>query len=135
MGRVTGDGRGKAQPRPGTSRRVTDEPDADTGESPRELPTVTCSRCDRSWELGYELEQLRAGNRAVEQFALDHHRHTGHYPDGVTPWVADCRQCPETEPYLTERPAERFAHTHARHTGHAVELRPPDGDFRLVDTG
>lgn len=96
------------------------------------VPTVTCSRCDRRFELDYELDTLQVGNRAVEQFALDHHRHTGHYPDDVTPWIADCRQCPETEQFLTERPAERFASTHARHTDHAVELQPPDGETSVV---
>jgi hypothetical protein len=84
--------------------------------TPDEYPTLTCSRCDCRWNLAYELDELQVGNRAVEQFALDHHRHTGHYPDDITPWVADCRQCPETEPFLTERPANRFARTHARHT-------------------
>jgi len=120
----------------GQSGRVSDEPsDADPGDAPSDgVPTLTCSRCDRRWELTYELDVLQVGNRAVEQFALDHHRHTGHYPDGVTPWVADCRQCPETEQFLAERPAERFARTHVRHTGHAVDLRPPDGDDRMVES-
>ena len=99
---------------------------------PGEHPTVTCSRCDRSWDLAYELDELQVGNRAAEQFALDHHRHTGHYPDGVSPWVADCRQCPETEQFLAERPAERFARTHARHTNHDVALRSPDDESTLV---
>jgi hypothetical protein len=99
------------------------------------VPTLTCSRCNRSWELAYELDELQVGNRAAEQFALDHHRHTGHYPDDVTPWVADCRQCPETEPFLAERPAERFAETHARHTGHAVDLQSPDDETSVVRHG
>ena len=51
-----------------------------------DLPVVSCSRCDAEWTLEYELEELCAGNQAVEQFALDHARHTGHYPDDVTPW-------------------------------------------------
>lgn len=102
--------------------------DEDSGDA----PTLTCSRCDRTWDLGYELDELQAGNRAAEQFALDHHRHTGHYPDGVTPWTADCRQCPEGERFLAQRPAERFARTHARHTGHAVDLQPPDDDASVV---
>jgi len=107
---------------------VTDE---EADERP-EAPTLTCSRCDRSWELGYELEELQVGNRAAEQFALDHHRHTGHYPDSVTPWSADCRQCHETEQFLAERPAERFARTHARHTRHAVDLESPGGEGTVI---
>jgi hypothetical protein len=83
-------------------------------------PTVSCTRCDRTWTLAFELDELRAGNRALEQFALDHHRHTGHYPDDLTPWVAACRRCPAGEPFLDERPAQRWAETHARHTRHAV---------------
>ncbi|WP_321168271.1 hypothetical protein [Halorubrum sp. JWXQ-INN 858] len=89
---------------------------------------MACSRCGREWDLAYELDELSAGNRAVEQFALDHHRHTGHYPDGVTPWIADCLICPDGERFLAERPARRFARTHARHTGHAVSLSKPDAD-------
>lgn len=92
------------------------------------VPTVTCSRCDGEWELGFELDELRAGNRAVEQFALDHERHTGHFPDDVTPWLVDCQRCPDGEAYLEERPARRWARTHARHTRHAVELRPPTAE-------
>lgn len=90
-----------------------------------DAPTVACTRCDREWNLGYELDELRVGNRAVEQFALDHQRHTGHFPDDVRPWLVDCRQCPDEDGYLTERPARRWAETHARHTGHRVALRPP----------
>jgi hypothetical protein len=96
-----------------------DDPDGDRA------PTVTCSRCDREWDLGFELDELGAGNRALEQFALDHERHTGHFPDDVTPWLVDCRQCPDGDGYLAQRPARRWAQTHARHTGHPVELRPP----------
>ena len=116
---------------------MTDEPDpgaaggdeaageaADNG-GPDVLPTVACSRCDDEWALAYELDVLRAGNRALDQFALDHERHTGHFPDDVRPWVADCRRCPDREGYLAERPARRWAETHARHTGHAVDLSPP----------
>ena len=121
---------GTLKPVPAEHAPVTDDHPVDEA---REEPTVTCSRCDRAWNLMYELDELQAGNRALEQFALDHHRHTGHYPDDVTPWVADCRQCPETEPYLAERPAERFARTHARHTGHTVAVRTPDGNSRLLD--
>lgn len=91
-------------------------------------PTVACSRCDREWDLSYELDSQRAGNRALEQFALDHHRHTGHYPDDVTPWIATCRRCPSGEQFLSERPARRFAETHARHTGHVVSLEPPESE-------
>lgn len=107
-----------------------DEPPAGTGadDSVDDPPTVTCSRCGRAWDLGFELDELRAGNRAVEQFALDHQRHTGHVPDDVRPWLVDCRRCPDGEPYLTERPARRWALTHARHTGHDVEIRPPTDD-------
>jgi hypothetical protein len=101
-------------------------------ETPDDPPTLTCSRCDRTWDLAYELDELQVGNRAVEQFALDHHRHTGHYPDGVTPWVADCRQCPEAEQFLAERPAGRFARTHTRHTGHTVDLQPPEDEPSVV---
>ena len=71
-------------------------------------PTVTCERCGREWDLSYELDELMAGNRAAEQFALDHERHTGHYPDGVE--------------RLSETAARRWARTHARHTRHDVTL-------------
>lgn len=91
-----------------------------------DVPTVSCTRCDREWDLAYELDELSAGNRAIEQFAMDHERHTGHYPDGVTPWIVDCRTCPEGNRFLAERPARRFARTHARHTGHAVSLSKSD---------
>jgi hypothetical protein len=100
------------------------------------VPTVTCSQCDREWRLDFELDELHAGNRAVEQFALDHERHTGHFPDDVTPWLVDCRRCPNGEEYLDRRPARRWARTHARHTGHAVELRPPTADpTEVIDDG
>jgi hypothetical protein len=109
---------------------MTDPPDVPgPGGEPDEIddtPTVACSRCSREWALDYELDELHAGNQAVEQFALDHERHTGHFPDDVRPWVADCRRCPDGDGYLMERPARRWAETHARHTGHAVELRSPD---------
>lgn len=103
------------------------DPDEDAID---DTPTVSCSRCGQTWDLAYELEDLRAGNRAVEQFAMDHHRHTGHFPDGVTPWLVECRHCPSDEVFLAERPARRWAETHARHTGHTVSLTPPDGDER-----
>lgn len=107
---------------------------ADTPESG--VPTVTCTRCDREWDVGFELEELYAGNRAVEQFALDHERHTGHFPDDVTPWIVDCRQCPDGDQYLEEQPARRWAKVHARHTTHSVELQPPgdQGSSELIDT-
>lgn len=107
---------------------MADEPATDAPEDrdARDgVPTVTCSRCDSEWKLDFELDELCAGNRAVEQFALDHARHTGHFPDDATPWVVDCRQCPDGDTYLAERPARRWAKTHARHTTHAVELQPP----------
>jgi hypothetical protein len=96
------------------------------------VPTVSCSRCGREWELDHELDELRAGNRAVEQFALDHERHTGHYPDGVTPWIVRCRRCPAAERFLAERPARRWAQAHARHARHAVRLDGPDGTDEVV---
>jgi hypothetical protein len=100
-------------------------PDADDIDR---TPTVTCSRCDRSWQLHYELEDMQVGNQAVEQFALDHYRHTGHFPDDVTPWLVDCRECPQGDEFLSEGPARRWAETHARHTRHTVAVEVPDGD-------
>lgn len=93
-----------------------------------DAPTVSCRQCDREWTLAYELDRLRVGNQAFEQFALDHERHTGHFPDGVTPWLVACRRCPAGEQFLSERPARRWAETHARHTGHRVELDHDSGD-------
>jgi hypothetical protein len=106
------------------------DPEHPGGEEERidSVPTVACSRCGREWDLAYELDELHAGNQAVEQFAMDHERHTGHFPDDVTPWIADCRQCPDGDEYLSERPARRWAETHARHTRHEVALRPPTED-------
>lgn len=98
-----------------------------------DVPRVTCSRCDATWTLTYELEDLQVGNRAVEQFALDHERHTGHFPDDVSPWVAACRRCPAREAFLAERPARRWAEVHARHTGHAVTLRHDGETAASVD--
>lgn len=94
------------------------------------VPTVSCSKCGQEWDLDYELDELHAGNRAVEQFALDHHRHTGHFPDDVTPWIVSCQHCPAQEHYLGERPAVRFARTHARHTRHTVVLDAPESSGR-----
>ena len=110
------------------SNRDTDGefPPPDEGEPVETTPTVSCSRCGSEWDLAYELDELHAGNRAVEQFAMDHHRHTGHYPDDVTPWLVACRECPEREQFLAERPARRFARTHARHTSHTVEVDDPE---------
>ncbi|SDN03113.1 hypothetical protein SAMN04487949_3231 [Halogranum gelatinilyticum] len=109
----------------------TDSGDETTSEG--NTPTVTCRRCDREWELNYELDELRAGNRAFEQFALDHLRHTGHFPDDVTPWTADCQQCPSGDQFLAERPARRWAETHARHTRHSVVVGHGD-ESTLVES-
>lgn len=94
-----------------------------------DTPTVSCERCDREWDVAYELDELGVGNQAVEQFALDHKRHTGHYPDGVGTWLADCRNCPEGTERLSEDGASRWGEIHARHTRHAVEVsRATDDD-------
>jgi hypothetical protein len=108
---------------------VTDDPSA-PGDSG--VPTVSCSRCGREWDLDYETDDLRAGAHAVEQFALDHERHTGHYPDDVTPWIARCQRCPDGEQFLSERPARRWAATHARHTRHDVRVEAPAGPDDVV---
>lgn len=97
-------------------------------EQVNDLPTISCSRCNAEWDLRYELEVLRAGNQSIEQFALDHERHTGHFPDDLTPWIAQCQRCPDGTQFLAERPARRWAVTHARHTRHSVELSDPDGE-------
>jgi hypothetical protein len=99
--------------------------DSFTDEPESGVPTVACARCGREWDLDFELEDLHAGNRAVVQFALDHERHTGHFPDGITPWIVDCRQCPAGEQYLEERPARRWATVHTRHTDHTVAVHSP----------
>jgi hypothetical protein len=91
-----------------------------------DTPTVTCSRCDAEWDLEYELETLRVGNRALERFALDHKRHAGHFPDEVRPWTVACERCSDGDEFLAERPARRWAETHARHTGHSVSLEYTD---------
>ena len=113
---------------------MTDDTDAGTGdeergpvapppdESPDDAPTVSCSRCDREWTLEYELSDLQVGNQAVEQFALDHQRHTGHFPDDVRPWRATCRRCPESVERLREDAVRRWAEIHRRHTRHAVAI-------------
>jgi hypothetical protein len=118
--------------RAGECALMTDDQVDPTEESPERTPTVSCSRCDCEWELDYELNELHAGNNAVEQFAMDHFRHTGHYPDDVTPWQVNCRECPNSEQFLSERPARRFARTHARHTSHSVELTNPDEESESV---
>ncbi|AHZ22932.1 hypothetical protein E6P09_02495 [Haloferax mediterranei ATCC 33500] len=97
-----------------------------------DTPTVFCSRCNEEWDLSYELDELQLGNQSVEQFALDHHRHTGHFPDGVTPWVVSCRQCPDGEQFLSETPARRWARTHARHTRHDVALSHADDEQSII---
>jgi hypothetical protein len=104
---------------------VTEDTPPTTPDDVDDVPTVRCSRCDREWRLDYELDEMQVGNQAVEQFALDHHRHTGHFPDDVTPWVVECRRCPDGETFLSEQPARRWANTHARHTGHAVAIEAP----------
>jgi len=109
---------------------VDDTPPA---EDVDDTPTVTCLRCGRAWDLGYELDDLGVGNQAVEQFALDHRRHTGHFPDDVATWRADCRRCPEASEHLGERAATRWAETHARHTRHAVVVRGADGEEAVVE--
>jgi hypothetical protein len=116
--------------------------DRDRGDGPRgepseepgpdATPQVRCSRCGDTWELGYELDDLQVGNRALERFALDHRRHTGHFPDDVTPWLVDCRQCPDEDAFLSAEPACRWAETHARHTRHEVRVEPPEGEPELV---
>ena len=97
-----------------------------SGAEVDDVPVIACTQCGREWSLDHELETLKAGNQAVEQFALDHQRHTGHFPDAVTPWLADCRRCPDGEAFLAERPARRWAVAHARHTTHPVELTHGD---------
>lgn len=130
----TGDPELQAGPRRNTAMDDDPSPESEwtPGEVPDRVPTVQCGRCDREWELEYELETLQAGNRAVEQFAMDHHRHTGHFPDGMTPWLVDCRQCPSGEEFLEQRAARRWAGTHARHTGHEVELAHGEDDFEII---
>lgn len=113
---------------------MSDQFDGDAGpeEDVEDAPRVSCSRCDAEWRLEYELDELQVGNRAVERFALDHRRHTGHFPDDVTPWIADCRQCPDTDEFLAERPARRWAEIHARHTRHSVTLQHADAGEPVV---
>ena len=101
-----------------------------------DTPTVSCERCDREWDLAYELDDMGVGNQAVEQFALDHQRHTGHFPDGVATWRATCRNCPEMVERLSEHGVDRWARTHVRHTRHRVELHhATDDETTIIDDG
>jgi len=116
-------------------RRDPDRPPRDDAPGPDEIddtPTITCERCDRAWDLEYELTELAVGNQAIQQFALDHHRHTGHYPDGIATWQASCRQCPETVERLEESAAKRWAETHARHTRHSVAIEHGEDEQTVV---
>ena len=98
-----------------------------------DLPTVSCTRCGREWDLAYELDELVAGNQAVEQFALDHKRHTGHFPDDVATWLARCRRCPEGVERLSRDAGHRWAERHARHTRHTVVVsHGNDGSESMV---
>ena len=100
-----------------------------------DTPTITCERCDREWDASYELDELGVGNQALEQFALDHKRHTGHFPDGVETWRAVCRRCPEAAERLSESGAYRWGKTHARHTRHEVEIRHATDDETTILDG
>jgi len=129
--------KGVGSERPG----VPDESDdasgpPEGGSTPADVddtPTVGCSRCDREWDLSYELDDLGVGNQAVEQFALDHKRHTGHFPDDVRTWLASCRRCTERSEHLARHAAERWARTHARHTRHVVAIEHGDGEPTVVE--
>lgn len=104
-------------------RPVGNGPELPEGD---DVPTISCTQCNEHWDLSYELDELKIGNQALEQFALDHHRHVGHFPDDITPWIADCRHCPDVEQFLAETPAIRWGETHARHARHTIDLTPPD---------
>ena len=104
-----------------------DDPDAPASAEDYDPDlTVACRRCDREWDLSDELETV--GNQAFEQFALDHMRHTGHFPDDVETWRAVCRHCPEESERLDDAAAHRWAETHVRHTRHDVEIRHATGN-------
>ncbi|MEF8814580.1 MAG: hypothetical protein V5A55_12285 [Halovenus sp.] len=109
------------------------DPPRDVPTDIDDTPTITCERCGRSWDLGYELDEMAVGNQAIQQFALDHHRHTGHFPDGISTWLASCRQCPETVERLEETAARRWAQTHARHTRHTVAIEHADEESNLIE--
>lgn len=112
-----------------------DDPETGVPETPEDVddtPTISCERCGRSWDLDYELDEMAVGNRAVEQFALDHQRHTGHFPDDVSTWLATCRQCPEQVQRLEENAVRRWAKTHARHTRHTVAIEHADSEETTV---
>lgn len=111
-----------------------DSPPPGTRE-PDDVPTIACSRCGRDWKLEYELDELAVGNQALEQFALDHKQHTGHFPDDVKTWQAICRQCPGEAERLSERGVVRWGETHARHTRHSVEIRHATDDETTVIDG
>lgn len=111
---------------------VVSDPDDSPSIDAEEPPTVTCKRCDREWDLSKEFDELGVGNHAVEQFALDHQRHAGHFPDGIETWRAKCRNCPEEVERLTRDAATRWAETHARHTRHRVELLHARSDERTI---
>lgn len=110
----------------------SDDEQAESAEPPQNVPTVRCARCDDEWTLAYELDELTVGNRALEAFALDHHQHTGHFPDDVSPWIADCERCPETVRRLEEAGVIRWARTHARHTAHRVRVDHADREEPTV---
>jgi hypothetical protein len=116
---------------------VSERNDADSRGDPDDvddMPTISCARCGQEWDLSYELDELRVGNQAVEQFALDHWRHTGHYPDDVSTWRADCLRCPEDAERLSEDAARRWGRTHARHTRHSVEIgHATDDETTVID--
>ena len=113
-----------------------DAPDTPDADEIDDMPTVSCTRCGREWDLAYELDELVAGNQAVEQFALDHKRHTGHFPDDAATWLARCRHCPEGVERLSRNAARRWAETHARHTRHSVAVsHGTDGEGTLVEPG
>lgn len=100
--------------------------------APENVPTVSCTRCNDEWTLAYELDELGLGNGALEAFAIDHREHTGHYPDGVTPWVADCRHCPDGVERIDETAVRRWARTHTRHTNHEIDLSYEDETERVT---
>jgi hypothetical protein len=101
-----------------------------------DVPTISCLRCDREWDLSYELDVIAVGNQAIEQFALDHKRHTGHFPDDAATWLARCRNCPEEVERLSSNAVRRWAETHARHTRHSVAVsHGTDGESELVEPG